>query len=444
MSALDLSEYVRSCVEENPFFDDEVPAEPVDRPEQPAESLRSSEEPKRSWDVSADALMESRGHGSPENFGNERKDMSQRTFSFDRYLVESDSLEDHLGEQLHMQTDDRRMLDIGEYLIGCIDSSGYMRVPEQHVADTLGVSLEEVQASLAMIQQFEPVGVGARNLAECIRIQLEEAGRMTPLVRDIVDNRLPDFERRTAAAIARDMGVQLADLSEAMEVIRACNPRPAAQFGTSSRPIWPEVIVRSVGDGTYSVELQDFYLPHLHINEQYRTMAADVRGSGDKADAFLKEKMKEAEGLVESINYRRTTLYKVACCIAEIQAEFFDKGYDYLRPLTMARVAQAADVSESTVSRLVNGNYAQTPRGVFELRFFFHSAAGGGSGAQMSSMSVKRRISDLVQAEDPARPLSDQAIAEELEKQGVSISRRTVNKYRDELGIPARAARKRC
>ena len=170
-------------------------------------------------------------------------------------------------------------------------------------------------------------------------------------------------------------------------------------------------------------------------------MASNVKEH--ETETYLSEKLKEAESLIDGINFRHATLYKVACCMVQMQVEFFEKGYDCLRPLTMAQVAEATGVSESTVSRVSNGNYMQTPRGVFELRFFFHSSAYQGTDRVVSSISVKHRIGELVDCEDPSNPLSDQAISEALEREGVSVSRRTVNKYREELGIPARAARRR-
>ncbi len=431
MSAVELSEYVRTCAEENPFFDEDDWVEP-----------RHPVNPDRyAPDVSADALFEQRGHGSPENFDTERRDLSQRSFSFDRYLTEGDKLDEVLLDQLRMQTDVPRVRAIGEYLIGNIDASGYLRVTTDQAASALGVSEQEVARALALVQQFEPAGVAARNLAECIELQLERRGAFAPIVARLVKSHLGDFETRTPAAIARDMGITLSELNEALDVVRTCNPRPASQFGASSNPIWPEVMVEACGDGRYDVTLQDFYLPHLKINPVYRSLASSVRER--EAKTYLNEKLKEAESLIDGINFRHATLYKVACCVVQMQVEFFERGYDCLRPLTMAQVAEAAGVSESTVSRVSNGNYMQTPRGVFELRFFFCSSAYRMADRVVSSVSVKKRIQDLVAQEAPKSPLSDQAISEVLEHEGVAVSRRTVNKYRDELGIPARAARRR-
>lgn len=476
MNASDLSEYVRDCVGENPFFDEDAshhestrspedscggvsssvdgaddPGAPFEgrKPDEVLTTLGASDASDVSdgvryrRDVSTDELFERRGHGSPERFGNERPDMAQRSFSFDRFLVERESLEDHLLEQLHISSHDDQIQRLGEYLIGCLDASGYLRVPLSSVAEELGCEEELVARALEVIWSFDPVGVGARDLSECIRIQLEARGALTPLLDKVLSDHLQDFGVKTPAAIARCLGVTLVELTSAMDVVRTCNPRPGSQFGGTSRPIWPEVVVEAAPEGGYEVWLQDFYLPELKINERYRTLA--LNSDGRSSEEYLKRKLKEAEGLLSGIRYRHATLRKVACAIVELQKGFFDEGFEALRPLTMAHVAEVSDVSESTVSRLVNGNYMQTPRGVFELRFFFSSSASSKeSGEGASSLSVKRRIADLVAKEDPAKPLSDQAISDALAKAGISISRRTVNKYRDDLGIPARAARRRC
>ncbi|MEG0375450.1 MAG: RNA polymerase factor sigma-54 [Raoultibacter sp.] len=431
MSALELSDFVQKCVEENPFFDEDDWVEPR-HPISPDRFER---------DISADALFEKRGHGSPETFDTERRDLAQRTFSFDRYLTGEDTLDDFLLEQLRLHDASPREKAVAEYIIGNIDYNGYLSMPLAQVT-ALGVSEQEAAHALSLVQQFEPAGVAARNLAECLILQLERKRELTPALERLIKNHLNDFETHTPTSIARTMGLSLAELNELLDVIRTCDPRPAGQFCRPSRPIWPEVVVEALGDGSYGVSLQDFYLPHLKINPTYRAMATSVKER--EAGTYLNEKLKEAESLIDGINFRHATLYKIACCIVEMQIEFFEGGYDCLRPLTMAQVAREAEVSESTVSRIANGNYMQTPRGMFELRFFFHSSAGTSSDRITSSISVKHRISEIVAKEDPSKPLSDQAIAEELERLGVAISRRTVNKYRDELGIPARAARRRC
>ena len=460
LNANDLADYLSSAIEENPVFVDAFEARASEGPHMRQDEERSqgpngeasfstadanrtlySGFDSRIARVSADALMESRGHGRPESFGNERRDMSQRTFSFDRYLEAEETLQEHLMSQLRVMCDDQRICAIGDFLAGNLDSNGYLTISVEEAAHALGIEPSEVQEALALLQQLSPIGVAARNLSECLRLQLQEKGLMTPVLDMLLDRYLGELEKKSPASVARDMGVAAQDLEEALECIRMCDPRPGAQFGSQTEPVWPEVVVERNRDGGYQVRLQDMYLPELKIDEQYRTLAAT---SSDKAARdYLKEKLREAEGVIEGVAYRNATLYKVASCIAELQVEFFDEGFDRLRPLTMAQVAEIVNVSVSTVSRLANGNYMQTPRGTFELRFFFHGSALSDASVEVSAVSVKKRIQQIVEGEDSKKPLSDQAICSLLQDDGVDISRRTVAKYRDQLGIPVRAARKR-
>lgn len=461
LNAANLAEYLNSCVEANPVFVDVLDSEPP----APETNTRSDEtasdtpDEKVSFSIadsnrtvyagmsdhshrlSTDAILEGRGHGSPETFDSERRDMSQRTFSFDRYLEAPETLTEHIMSQIRLQTDDERARAIGGYIAGNLDSSGYLTMGVDEIAETLGVDAGEVEGVLTRIQRLQPLGLGARTLAECLKPQLEAEGLMTPLLDKLLSDHLQDLEKKSIASVARDMGIAPEELENALESIRRCNPRPGLQFDTISDPIWPEVIVERGPQGTYDVRLNDLFLPELKINERYRTLASSIK---DKATSdYLKDKIREAEGLIEGVAYRNATLYKIACSIVEMQTEFFDEGFNRLRPLTMATIAQMAGVSQSTVSRIANGNYMQTPRGTFELRFFFHGATQADGAVEVSSLSVKRRIREIVEAENPAKPLSDQAIANELQDEGLTISRRTVAKYRDQLGIPVRAARKR-
>lgn len=461
LNAVDLAEYVNSCIEANPVFaldsyarDDADPTRV--RPDEAISNTPHGKAASTTADanrtvysgidrytsrLSTDALLEGRGHGSPATFDSERHDMSQRRFSLDRFLEVPETLAEHLMSQLRMVTNDERMRAIGGFLAGSLDSSGYLTISIDEAAEALGVDSFEVEQTLALIQHLNPVGIAARSLAECLRLQIESEGRMTAVIDVLLADHLADLERKSVASVASDMGVSQNEIEEALSEIRACNPRPGLQFNVAATAVWPEVVVERVGDGVYQVKLQDLFLPELRVDEQYRTLAETTRDKN--ASHYLKERIREAEGLIDGIAYRNETLYKMACCITELQVEFLDEGINRLRPLTMAQVAEAVGVSQSTISRLANGNYIQTPRGTFELRFFFHGSTQAKGAVEVSSLSVKRRIKELIEAEDPAKPLSDKAIADELMSEGVSISRRTVAKYRDQLGIPVRAARKR-
>lgn len=360
----------------------------------------------------------------------------------DRYCSDDDTLAAYLKQQLIVQSLSPEMRRSCEYLIGNIDENGYLVVTVEAAAQLLGSSEGSVLDALRVIQCFDPPGVGARDLAECLAIQLEVKNQLSPLAKRVLEDYLPSFEKKSPAQIAHDMGVTHAELEAVLDAIRQCNPYPGAQFGRVSNPIWPEVVVEEAGErGAYAVRLQDFFLPHLQINEHYRTLALSKDCGG--AEDYLKEKLKEAEALIANIDYRRVTLYKVACCIVELQSSFFDEGFNRIRPLTMERVAHLTGLSEATISRIANGNYMQTPRGVFELRFFFQAVAASEAGCEVAQASVKHRIAEIIKEEDPCRPLSDQAIAEQLAQEGAGVSRRTVNKYRTGMGIPAQSFRKR-
>lgn len=471
MSAVELSEYVKQCVEENPFLDDDDwdhPRHPLDMSEySKTASVEALSDARTKWDIANelgfDAVRENDvSHRALDDAGDAPGYFGRdEGFSFERYFVDGETLADHLLEQLRMQPFDKQDCRIGEYLIGSLDENGYLQVDVGFVASELGVSESDVERVLAVIQRFDPVGSGARTLAECFAVQAEAKGALTDQVKAVLDGALSDLGSTSMARIARKLGMTVEELDGALAVLRTCEPHPGAQFGGASDPLWPEVIVERIDaaepdalkdpkrtisqdDGrgaVYAVRLQDVYLPHLQINAHYRTLANTEKSK--KTEAWLKSRLKEAENLVDSIKYRKATLFKVACCIVEMQQDFFDQGMDALRPLTMEQVARAADVSESTVSRLVNGNYMQTPRGVFELRFFFQAKSSSTEGFEVSQASVKHRIAQLVEGEDPACPLSDQEISELLKKEGVTVSRRTVNKYRLAMGIPQQSLRKR-
>lgn len=459
LNATDLAEYLCMCLEENPVLidvstrDDPLRCSSVRSDETISDTPSGTDSSstadanrtvyagidRRVSRLSIDALMEGRGSGSPATFDSERRDMSQRVFSIDRYLATSESLSEHIMSQLRLLTADERVRSIGYFIANSLDSSGYLTVSVGEAAEILGVSAGDVEHALSIVQRLDPPGIAARDLAECLRLQLDAEGRMTPTLESLLDAHLGDIAKKSVASVARDMRVSADELNEALAEIRSCNPRPGTQYQTEDDAVWPEIIVERMGQGLYDVRLQDVFLPDLRVDQEYRTLAEDARDK--EASSYIKSKIREAEGLIEGVAYRNATLYKVACCVVELQSEFFDEGISRLRPLTMSQVAEKVGVSPSTVSRLANGNYMQTPRGTFELRFFFHGAVQSESSVEVSSKSVKRRMREIIEAENPSKPLSDQAIAEALRLDGVEISRRTVAKYRGQLGIPVRAAR---
>ena len=436
MSASDLTEHVKQCVEENPFLDDND----LSWPQHP----KSEEEFKSTISIER---FQRRGASSQD--GERAEDEP-----FDQFSQESSLAEDLLG-QFRLLTDSEVERNIGEFIIDSLDENGYLRISVEDIARILGVDANQTLRVLRRIQHLEPIGVGSRNLSECLAIQLEARGELSGPALKILEGGLPEFGKASPAQIAKERGVTLEEIDVALDILKTCDPRPGARLKKPSSTIWPEVVVEKVdfgdetgrpggaveAEGDYRVYLQDLLLPHLQVNEYYRTIAKTEKNKN--TEQYLTRKLKEAESLIDNIRYRKEALFKIACCIVELQLDFFDRGIDYLQSLTMDRVAALTGFSPSTVSRISNGNYMQTPRGVFELRFFFQPAASSDGASTLSQASVKHRLKALIRQEDPYNPLSDQEIANRFKLEAIPISRRTVGKYRAELNILPRSLRKR-
>lgn len=443
MSAVDLTEHVKQCIEENPFLDDDNREWP-----QHMQSANGSERP-----ISIDTDSEPRDIPPAD-----ARTPNQPDKDFTDFLAQEDTLADSLIKQLHLLVGSSTGLRIGEFIIDSLDENGYLRISVEEAAYILGADAAEVSRVLRIVQHMDPVGIGARNLSECLAIQLEARNALKGPVRKILEGGLPEFGKASPDQIAKEKDVTLEEIDVALDMLRTCDPRPGARFKQLSSTIWPEVIVEPGGkdaigaivndnvgcaeeSGGYYVYLQDFFLPHLKINDRYRIMAKTEKNK--ETEKYLKRKLSEAESLVGNIRYRKDALFKIACCIVELQQDFLDKGIGFMHSLSLGKVASLTGYSKSTVSRIVNGNYMQTPRGVFELRFFFQPPATGDGADGIAQVSVKHRLSEMIRAEDPHSPLSDQEIADRLEKESISISRRTVGKYRAELNILPRSLRKR-
>lgn len=448
MSAMELTEHVKQQVEENPFLDDDDWEWPKHPQMSDAFEQTTSVEALRERSHAARPEDPSQGYDSANAYDSLRLDRYAEAgegSGFEQYAAQGESLADHLLVQISLLSEPAALRSLCVYLVGCLDGDGYLREPLEEVAAAVGAPLEQVRAALAVLQRLEPAGVGAGSLGECLELQLRARGLMdAPGVRVMLERGLPHLGKLGPAQITKELGLSLAELDAVLELLRSCNPHPGAQYGASSSPIWPEVLVEAepAAPGqppVYAVTMQDFFLPHLKVNNRYRTLAAAEKNKGTAE--YLNRMLREAESLVDGIGYRKATLYKVACAVVELQSGFFAQGYSELRPLAMEEVARATGLSESTVSRVANGNYLQTPRGVFELRFFFQRAADAEGAGTVAQASAKHRIRELVGQEDPRRPLSDQELADALAAEGICLARRTVSKYRTELGIPAKAFR---
>jgi len=351
-------------------------------------------------------------------------------------------LEDLLS-QLRMLSLSDRQYRIAAFIAGNLDHKGYLQGEIEELAAALDAPLDELEAALAVVQKLEPAGIGCRNLQECLLLQLNRVGNVPHQAVEIVKRYLPAAADGRFGYISSRLGCTEKEVEEAVDLIRTLNPKPGSIFGggEETRYIVPDVIVEKVDD-RYVVMGNDSSIPQLTISPFYQRMLSG--GAADeKLTAFIKNKIERAYWLIRSIEQRRLTLFRVSQQIVDIQRPFLDEGIKKLKPLTLKEVAVNVGVHESTVSRATANKYIQTPRGLFPLKFFFSSGLSGREGEDYSSHSIKKYIHELVDTEDPGKPLSDQRLTEILREKGISISRRTVAKYREEISIPASYKRRR-
>ncbi len=441
LSTLELQEVVQKELLENPLLEESPEADAPDAPQATAEAAPTSpvSEPPPADSPSRDergtddlpfdlnAVMfddhEERSLVSQED----REDLP-----FENLVKSSESLTDHLDEQLRFTVEDLVVRRIGEEIIGNLDEDGYLRAGIDEIAQRCSVPPTEVEKVLTMVQSFDPPGVAARSIQECLLIQLRVDPNPDPVSVEIVEQYFDDLSRRRYPDIARAMKLPLDRIMESVEEIMGLEPKPGRRFGgNDSRYIIPDVVVYKLS-GEYVVVLNEDGIPRLRVNSLYRSL---LRSSGDEAKQYVEQKLRSAVWLIKSVDQRQRTLRKVTTSIVKFQREFLDKGLAYLRPLSLRDVGEDIGMHESTISRVTTNKYVETPQGLFELKFFFHSGIASGDGEMVSSVSVKKMIQDLLANEDPAKPLSDQEVAQILKGRGLTIARRTVAKYREELGI---------
>ena len=362
--------------------------------------------------------------------------------------VTTTSLAENLLEQLHFLSLPEESVRIAEFLIGSIDDRGWLVTPLEEVASMLGVPLETVEKVLAVVQALEPAGIGARDLRECLLIQLDARGDRDSLSWKLIHDHFDHLVNRRFPEIARVLKVTPEEVQAGADAIATLNPRPGTAIAEDdARYVTPDLLVERV-DEEYVVMLNDRHVPRLRISSAYESVIRgkknpDATTSEKETRTYIKDRLASAKWLIQTIEQRRRTMIKVMECIIREQREFFDRGIAFLRPLTLAAVARQIDMHESTVSRVCSGKYVQTPRGVFELKFFFSSGLETDDGEDVSARTAKDIIRTLIDEEDKTDPLSDQRIAEMLHERGLHIARRTVAKYREQLSIlPARFRRR--
>lgn len=448
LTRLELQDVVRQELEENPLLEESVDIDEVRETDQ-AELAESEETPAvtnedfkevetgddtlRDWDSYLD--------GYTYSSGEQYRDDEDRP-SFENLLTRRGTLTDHLLWQLHMGPFSDEEVFVGEEIIGNIDEDGYLRASLEEIAAACSIDETIVTPVLLRIQEFDPCGVAARSVQECLLIQARFLGMQGSVVERILQHNLKDLETRKYKQIARDLGVDINQVLMAAKIIGGFDPKPGSMYSPEDvQYISADIFVYKVGD-EYLVMLNDEGLPNLKVSPYY----AEAKSNGmvdSKADEYINEKVRSALWLIKSIQQRQRTIYKVAKSIIRFQREFLDQGIEFLRPLVLRDVADDIGMHESTISRVTTNKYMQTPQGLFELKYFFNSGLSTSEGDFVASESVKNRIREIIEKEDPKKPFSDQKIADMLSGQTVNIARRTVTKYREILRLGSSSERKR-
>jgi RNA polymerase sigma-54 factor len=446
LTTLELAEVLEQEVMENPLLE-EVPVEETKTSEEIAQEAQDT--PAAEREKADDPLKEIEVERFFEDYFDDGGDRRMRPAEvpevppIENTLTDSLDLSDHLLWQLRMcEETDQALLLIAEAIVQNLDEDGLLRVELEDVAAMGPWPMETVERALTLVQSLDPPGVAARSLTECLRIQLRVLGLEGSPADVMVRDHIKQLQSHQYPEISRQMGLTPEEVSHHLEIIRGLSPRPGNRYSSKrSDYILPDVFVVKEGD-EYKILLNDDGLPKLRISPTYKRMLDNKEPGSEETRAYVKDKLRSALWLLKSVDQRQRTIYKVAESIVRHQRAFLDHGVTHLRPLVLRDVASDIGMHESTVSRVVANKYMHTPRGVYEMRFFFHSGITSTMGEAVSSVSIKNRIKKLIEDEDAQRPLSDSRIAEVLGAEGLPLARRTVAKYREELRLPPSNLRK--
>ena len=446
MSTLELADLLNQEMVENPLLE-EVPTEELQPAEQQqAQEKAADQQPADKGDSWDDADYEYFfGDYLDDGYRSRTPSEVKELPPIENTLSTASSLSDHLLWQLSLQTNDERLKEIGRAIVGNLDDDGYLVASVEEIAAMGEWPVADVERALQHVQTFDPIGVAARDLQECLWLQIRHLGLEGTPTEKIVTEHLRLLQNHQVPEIARKLGMTIEDLKEHVEIIRNLDPKPGSRYNPSqSQYVIPDVYVVKVED-QYVAVLNEEGLPQLRISPVYRRLLDKTGGTGEQNDetrAYVKDKFRSALWLIKSVDQRQKTIHKVATSIINFQREFLDHGIEYLRPLVLRDVANDIGMHESTVSRVVNNKYMHTPQGVFELKYFFHSGISSSYGESVSSVTIKQRIRKIIENEDPRKPLSDSKIVSILQKEGLMLARRTIAKYREELKIPTSNQRK--
>jgi len=449
LSRLDLVEMVREEVQTNPVLEDlsgpDIEAGGQEAPQE------APQKPEVDWESYIQEQSDYRSGGIDFSVREEEDDFMSNISS------PGGSLSEHISWQLKMYGLPEEDLALGEFIIGNIDEDGYLRVLDRgemgdaeyeaasisDIARCTGASPEDISRVLGIIQQFDPLGAGSRTLRECLLIQARSLPVRDTVVEEVIEAHLDKLANRNFKAIAKAVGVSPEEVLDAARIInKSLNPTPGAGFGgEEARAIVPDIYIHKVGD-EYLISLNEDGMPKLKISQYYRQILKSGGTAGDHAKGYIQDKLRSAVWLIKSVHQRQRTIYRVVECIVKFQMEFLEKGLKYLKPLVLKDVATEIGVHESTVSRVTSNKYVQTPRGIFELKYFFSTGMTGDGGTEVAVEYIKEKVRKIIESEDSKHPLSDKQIAEILKESGIVVARRTATKYREAIGFQSSSRRK--
>lgn len=443
-STQELDSYVQEQMLVNPVLEQGQRESEV-----PEDSERIREEKQTEEDRHQDEVLDWKEYIRDSNYGDEGygkwqdKGSENRANEYEKFVTNDVTLPEHLMFQFQFAAKNKGCRHVGKYIIESLDENGYMTSTIPQIARATKVPEEKVREALEIIQGFDPAGVGASDIKECLEIQLRNRDELTDNLRTLIEDHLEDLAGNRLGSIAKDMGVTVQDVQKMADIVRDLEPKPGRQFASemTTKYIVPDVIVEEV-DGEYVVSINESSTPRLSVSSYYKDLLHKADTDKQLAE-YLAERVNSASWLIRSIEQRKQTIFNVVTAVVKHQKEFFDHGSKYLKTLTLKDIAEEVGIHESTVSRSINGKYLQCPRGMYEIKYFFSAGVSGSTGEGISSNSIKEFIKEIVETEDPKKPYSDQKMVEIFEEKGIAISRRTIAKYRDEMGILSSSKRKR-
>ena len=455
LSRLELEDFVTQQLVENPTLEEGINESMEERIQVERERDRTEDQVVNERMGEAAQIVESVGEDKAgemdwetfsrlQDFNNPPSSSSKRDnddeFPSHENLSKVGTLQDHLLAQIGEMDLDELEKDAAALVIGNIDDRGYLQASLQEMADKENLDFDLLEDMLDVVQHLDPCGVGAKNLKECLHLQLRAGRLKNGIVEHIIDHYLVELETRNFQAIAKAMKISIEQVIENVHIIAGLEPIPGRQFGLiEAQYVVPDVYVFKVS-GEWIVTLNDEGMPNLKVSKKYEKMAD--KSAGDNKD-YLQEKLKAAHWLIKSIQQRQKTILRVTEKLVERQNDFFEKGAEHLKPMVLRDIADDIGMHESTISRVTSNKFVHTPQGIFELKYFFNSSVSMSGGDSLASASVKKIISDIIGKEDPRHPLADQKIVEILEDRGIQLARRTVAKYREQLGILPSSKRKK-